>query len=557
MAQVRQPLPPQIPILPDAVRFQSSPVRPAAGQYGPPSNASGQYTGSPARPMAPQQSGAYPPPQMMNRPPPPAASAQMMNRPPPPTVSAQMMNRPPPPAASTQMGTRPPLPVAAQTQMVNRPPAPGSTQMVGHPSAQIGQRMPGPQIGSQPPSQLPSRRPSEAPHQVGTLPGSNFAGQGPPAGMTNGPGSNLNSNFQHSQVMSPASNRVPSGDQQLPPSVSNTASPFLQRSNELPYSKFNERDISSGIRTVSDDDALSMVSMNKKHLPVYARFPFDVTFLSQPMNMTVDNSIQDLRHRLIESVNDHKDFSELNHQRRTTDEYIKRTHRIGVETDPETQMDLERELEIQKIQASLNSGRRSRPPILLSDYGYEPRRAPVQPLSDILEGQPFATTNMDDLIDSMARRHLSERRYISANQRHSGVGGHSPYFESSPLGRRITLRSQQRPEDIYFANKTPTSFLEHDIIRLSPEIFNETLRGGSGSTNQPQLSNVDHSSSNDSMRNDSSIKLPRIPFGTDTNHLNQPSLASNSTLYLAKHNLQGYSNYHTVPMNLPAHTEHL
>ncbi|UJR35904.1 hypothetical protein I4U23_028647 [Adineta vaga] len=549
MAQVRQPPPPQIPTLPDVVRFQSSPSRPVPGQYGPPGNAPGQYTGSSARPLGPQQNASYPSPQIGNRPPPPP---QMMNRPPPPPPSSQMVGQP-----SSQMMNRPPPPppqssqIAGQpsAQMIQRPPPPPS-QMTGHPSAQMGQRMPTPQVGNYPPSQFPTRRPSQAPPPGNVFPSSNNARYDPLTSAISVPSSNHNSNFEHSQVISRASNRLPSGDQQLPPSVSNTASPFQQRPlNELPFSKFNERDASSGIRTVSDDDALSMVSMNKKHLPVYARFPFDVTFLSQPMNMTVDNSIQDLRHRLIES--------ELDHQRRTTDEYIKRTHRIGMETDPETKMDLERELEIQKIQASLNSGRRSRAPVLLSDYSYEPRTQ-LQPLNEILDGPTFASSNMDDLIDSMARRHLADRQYnMSANQRHSGRAGYSPYFESSPLGRRVTLRSQQRPNDIYFTNTTPTSFLEHDINRTSPHILNDTLRSGNNAPNHPQR-DFDNLDTNNMMRSDSVTRLPPISVGMDTNHFNRSQFPANSSLFLAKHNFPGYKNYQqTVPLSLPDHSEHL
>ncbi len=37
-------------------------------------------------------------------------------------------------------------------------------------------------------------------------------------------------------------------------------------------------------------------------------------------------------------------------------------------------------------------------------------------------------------------------------------------IESSPIGRRVPLRSQQRNEDIYFANTTPTSYIEHGLF---------------------------------------------------------------------------------------------
>ena len=72
---------------------------------------------------------------------------------------------------------------------------------------------------------------------------------------------------------------------------------------------------------------------------------------------------------------------------------------------------------------------------------------------------------------------------VSAERRRSGLGGYSPYFgmnrisyakvnmkifffviESSPIGRRVPLRSQQRNDDIYYSNTTPTSYIEHGLF---------------------------------------------------------------------------------------------
>ena len=47
-------------------------------------------------------------------------------------------------------------------------------------------------------------------------------------------------------------------------------------------------------------------------------------------------------------------------------------------------------------------------------------------------------------------------------------------IESSPIGRRVPLRSQQRNDDIYYSNTTPTSYIEHglfDKYKISVDIL--------------------------------------------------------------------------------------
>lgn len=76
-------------------------------------------------------------------------------------------------------------------------------------------------------------------------------------------------------------------------------------------------------------------------------------------------------------------------------------------------------------------------------------------------------------------------------------------IESSPFGRRVALRSQQRNDDIYFANTTPTNYFEHglfdryeisvdiallieDFTRTSPNEMNRMLRSGGEPHHSPQ-----------------------------------------------------------------------
>ncbi len=74
------------------------------------------------------------------------------------------------------------------------------------------------------------------------------------------------------------------------------------------------------------------------------------------------------------------------------------------------------------MKESLNSGRQSNQQLMISNYSYDPRLhlQPVNGMSGrllsrnrklILEERQYSSSNMDDLIDSMARRHLAYRRF--------------------------------------------------------------------------------------------------------------------------------------------------
>ncbi|CAF4920415.1 unnamed protein product, partial [Rotaria magnacalcarata] len=48
--------------------------------------------------------------------------------------------------------------------------------------------------------------------------------------------------------------------------------------------------------------------------------------------------------------------------------------------------------------------------LMISNYVYDPRLH-LQPANNMLEERQYSSSNMDDLIDSMARRHLAYRRF--------------------------------------------------------------------------------------------------------------------------------------------------
>ncbi|CAF0753356.1 unnamed protein product [Rotaria sp. Silwood1] len=452
----------------------------------------------------------------------------------------------------------------------------------------------------------------------------------------------INENHEKSYIISASFNSLIPRERQLllsapPPSPSESL--YLLQQKKRQQQRSNNNDVcteeSVVIPTLSDDDGLPVVSVDKNRVPVYARFPFDVSFLPRPMDTNVEDNIHKLRLRLIDS--------ELEHQRRSTDDYIKRTRtyfilvciykkkerkqfilttkeklfseeqlflssskspehylhdisssnniifqrvkpkilsrqtsysplsieipvpignfsrlsrdRIGMENNPQDHSDIERDLEIRRIQESLNSGRQSNQPLMISNYSYDPRLH-LQPLNNTLEERQYSSSNMDDLIDSMARRHLAYRRLDAAiSRQRQSPGGYNPYFDTSGVRRQASFRSQQRDDDIFFTNTESTSHIGQDFIRANSNSLNQRLRSGVDYYNRIQP-DLDDLSSNNMIRTNSYSKLPPISPGIDSNRLSRTQNLSNSALYQAKHNSQGHRNYQQR-LNFPDHTEHL
>ncbi|CAF1206153.1 unnamed protein product [Rotaria sordida] len=303
--------------------------------------------------------------------------------------------------------------------------------------------------------------------------------------------------------------------------------------NNPPLQNNNTQSEESMILLTINDDIDGL--LDKKHLPDFARFQFHIPLLPQQMDNNVEDNIHKLRLRLIDS--------ELNHQRRSTDEYIKRTHRIGIENDLQNNSDIERDLEILRIEESLNKQQHHRPnqqPLTISNYSYDPRLH----LQSVHEKQLYLTSNMDDLIDSMARRHLAYRRLDAAidRQRRTTNGYHGPYIEL-PNTSRITYRSPHRNDHLLYTNQ-----IEHDINRINPNSFNQRLQSRIDYYNRIQP-DPDSLVIDDSIHTNSYAKLPPISPGYDSNHLSTP-LTSN--FYETQHD--SHIHQRTLPLNLSEHS---
>ncbi|CAF1206699.1 unnamed protein product [Rotaria sordida] len=303
--------------------------------------------------------------------------------------------------------------------------------------------------------------------------------------------------------------------------------------NNPPLQNNNTQSEESMILLTINDDIDGL--LDKKHLPDFARFQFHIPLLPQQMDNNVEDNIHKLRLRLIDS--------ELNHQRRSTDEYIKRTHRIGIENDLQNNSDIERDLEILRIEESLNKQQHHRPnqqPLAIPNYSYDPRLH----LQSVHEKQLYLTSNMDDLIDSMARRHLAYRRLDAAidRQRRTTNGYHGPYIES-PNTSRITYRSPHRNDHLLYTNQ-----IEHDINRINPNSFNQRLQSRIDYYNRIQP-DPDSLVIDDSIHTNSYAKLPPISPGYDSNHLSTP-LTSN--FYETQHD--SHIHQRTLPLSLSEHS---
>ncbi|CAM2713429.1 unnamed protein product [Rotaria socialis] len=414
-----------------------------------------------------------------------------------------------------------------------------------------------------------------------------------------------NESYEKSYIISSSINPLLYREQSIQPPTQ----PSTENQNQLQTRTKNEVvEESVVIPTLSYDHGLPVVSIDRNRVPVFARFPFDVTFLPRSMETNVEDNIHKLRLRLIES--------ELNHQRRSTDDYIKRTQehvpfpnsipterylhnvsssnnlmhqivnpklssrqtsysqlsiqsqipigkfsgpsrdRIGMTNGVQDNFDIERDFQIRRLEDSLNNGRQSNQQLMISNYAYDPRLH-LQPSHNMLEERQYSSSNMDDLIDSMARRHLAYRRLDAAmDHQRRGPGGYSPYIGGSPVtGRQASLLSLQRQDDSFYTNMTTGGHGETDFIRMNSNSHNQMRQPRMNYYNHIQ---PDHDDLNTSsiIRANSYSKLPPISPGMDSNRLNRSQNPSNSALYQARESARQQRN-HQKPLGLPDHIEHL
>ncbi|CAM4878265.1 unnamed protein product [Rotaria socialis] len=357
--------------------------------------------------------------------------------------------------------------------------------------------------------------------------------------------------------------------------------------------------------------------LNKKHLPVFARFPFHVPLLSKPMDANVEDNIHRLRLRLIDA--------ELDHQHLSTEEYIKRTrmflffinlvlgrkkklsissptpteyelntvrppsllvhqqvvprilsrqtsvsilsiatpssprHRLGLENDLPPNTDIERELEILRIEDSLNKNHQLNQSLTLSNFSYD-SRSHLQPLN---EKHVYSTSNVDDLIDSMARRHLAYRRLDAAIDRQRRTSRHhDPYPESMHSGR-TTYRSPQRRDDPLVTNRSIRNLIEPDLNRLNTNNFNQRLRSRIDYYNRIQP-DPDSLGIDQSVYTNAYSKLPPISSGYDSSRLNHLQAPLTPSFYDNKHDSHIHNRHHhhhqqqqAIPFSLSDAPEHL
>ncbi|CAF2052010.1 unnamed protein product [Rotaria magnacalcarata] len=360
-----------------------------------------------------------------------------------------------------------------------------------------------------------------------------------------------NESYEKSYIISSSINPLLYREQSIYPPTQSSTENQNQQQNQYQLQRFTNNELAEEsvvIPTLSYDDGLPVVSIDRNRVPVFARFPFDVTFLPRPMETNVEDNIHKLRLRLIES--------ELNHQRRSTDDYIKRTHRIGMTNDVQDNLDMERDLQIRRLEDSFNNGRQSNQQLMISNYVYDPRLH-LQPANNMLEERQYSSSNMDDLIDSMARRHLAYRRFdVAMDHQRRGQGGYSPYIGGSPvIGRQASLLSLQRQDDLFYTNMPTAGHGETDFIRMNSNSYNQMRQPRMNYYNHIQPDHVDLNT-NSRIRANSYTKLPPISPGMDSNRLNRSRNPSNSTLYQPRESAHQQRNYQK-PLGLPNHTEHL
>ncbi|CAF4965927.1 unnamed protein product, partial [Rotaria socialis] len=109
-----------------------------------------------------------------------------------------------------------------------------------------------------------------------------------------------NESYEKSYIISSSINPLLYREQSIQPPTQ----PSTENQNQLQTRTKNEVvEESVVIPTLSYDHGLPVVSIDRNRVPVFARFPFDVTFLPRSMETNVEDNIHKLRLRLIESVN--------------------------------------------------------------------------------------------------------------------------------------------------------------------------------------------------------------------------------------------------------------
>ncbi|CAF5144978.1 unnamed protein product, partial [Rotaria magnacalcarata] len=121
---------------------------------------------------------------------------------------------------------------------------------------------------------------------------------------------------------------------------------------------------------------------------------------------------------------------------------------------------------------SLNKNHQLNQSLTLSNFSYD-SRSHLQPLN---EKHVYSTSNVDDLIDSMARRHLAYRRLDAAIDRQRRTNTYQGPYAESMHSSRTTHRSPQRRDDSLVANRSIRNSIEPDLNRLNTNNFNQRLR---------------------------------------------------------------------------------
>ncbi|UJR10133.1 hypothetical protein I4U23_014352 [Adineta vaga] len=176
------------------------------------------------------------------------------------------------------------------------------------------------------------------------------------------------------------------------------------------------------------------------------------------METNVEGNIHKLRLRLIDS--------DAKQQRSRSHEPKKQTPRKSNENHHRTYSKPAHDYEFQRVHDLYSHRYRANQRTFFPNYSYDSRLY-LQPLQ---EEQLFSSSNMDDLIDSMARRRLAFRQFnTNVDQQRSSNGYYSSYIE--PINpEQIYLRN----EDVIYTNRSSRSQSERDSRRA--QAYEQMLR---------------------------------------------------------------------------------
>ncbi|CAF3561273.1 unnamed protein product [Adineta steineri] len=233
------------------------------------------------------------------------------------------------------------------------------------------------------------------------------------------------------------------------------------------------------------------------------QFSSDISSLPQPMETNIEDNIHKLRLRLIDS-----EFKQQHHSSRN--ESINRSPQRKLENNLQISLDVDQNLESQRIPETFGKHYRPIQRLSISNNPYDSRIF-LEPLNE--EQLLYTSSNMDDLIDSMARRHLAFRRFNSDFDKIRRSNGHFTPSAEPNLSRQLSFRNRQGTDNMMYTHRSSRNQTDRgDYMRKNSNAHDQMSRSRNGHDDD-DLNDMGY---NGSTHRNSHVRLPPILSAYDS-----------------------------------------